>query len=94
MVTAIVLMQVERKSVNRIAETLADIDGVSEVYSVSGHYDLVGVVRVKDNEALSDIVTESMLKIDGILKSETMLAFRRFSRYELERMFAIGNEEP
>ena len=91
MVTAIVLLHVERKSVNQIAGIISGIEGVSEVYSVSGRYDLVALIRTGDNESLSDIVTNKMLQIEGIIESETMLAFRCFSQFELEKFFAVGN---
>jgi DNA-binding Lrp family transcriptional regulator len=67
--------------------------GITEVYSVSGRYDLIALIRTKDTETLSDIVTGSMLKIDGIVDSETMLAFRVHSKHDLDSMFSIGVEE-
>lgn len=91
MVTAIVVLKVDRKRVNEIAAQLSEMAGVSEVYSVSGRYDLVALVRTKDNDALAGIVTGAMLKVDGILESETMLAFRTHTKHDLEAMFAIGN---
>ena len=91
MVTALVLLRVERKLVNQIAEEISGIADISEVYSVSGNFDLVCIIRTQTNESLSDIVTSKMLQVDGILESETMLAFKCFSRFELERMFTIGN---
>lgn len=91
MVTAIVVLKVDRRLVNEIAAQLSAMDGVSEVYSVSGRYDLVALVRTKDNDALAGIVTGAMLKVDGILESETMLAFRTHTKHDLEAMFAIGN---
>jgi DNA-binding Lrp family transcriptional regulator len=92
MVTAIVALKVDRKHVNDIAARLSEIAGISEVYSVSGRHDLIALIRTRDNESLAEIVTESMLKIDGIQDSETMLAFRVHSRHDLEAMFAIGGE--
>jgi len=92
MVTAIVALKVDRKKVNEIASQLSSMKGITEVYSVSGRYDLIAIVRTKDNEALSDIVTGSMLKLDGIVDSETMLAFRTYSKHDLESMFSIGSE--
>ena len=62
----------------------------SEVYSVSGNYDLVVLVRVKSNDDLANLVTKKLLGIDSILKSETMLAFKAFSRHDLEAMFTVG----
>ncbi len=91
MVTAIVLLNVERHKINAMAEQLADMQGISEVYSVSGNYDLIAIVRVATNDALADLVTRTLLPLEGILKSETLLAFQAFSRHDLEAMFSIGN---
>jgi DNA-binding Lrp family transcriptional regulator len=90
MVTAIVLLKVKRDSVNSIAETLADMAGISEVYSVAGKYDLAVIIRVKTNDELALIVTESLLKIEGIIDSETMMAFKVHSKHDLESMFSLG----
>ena len=90
MVTSIILIHAERTRINEVAERLAEMDGISEVYSVSGNYDLVAIARVPANDDLADLVTRKMLAISGILKSETMLAFKAFSRHDLEAMFAIG----
>ena len=90
MVTSIILINTERKKINKVAEQLVGIEGVSEVYSVSGKYDLVVIVRVKTNDDLADLVTKKILSIDSILESETMLAFKSFSHHDLEAMFSIG----
>lgn len=90
MVTSIVLMNVKRTKINEVAEQLAEMEGISEVYSVSGNYDLIAVVRVASNDALAELVTKKLLAIEAILKSETMLAFKAFSRHDLEAMFAVG----
>ncbi len=92
MMTAIVLLNTQRDKVNAVAERIADLDGVTEVYSVAGRYDLAAIVRVKNDEALADVVTRDIRKIDGIEKSETLIAFRVYSRHDLERMFSIGFE--
>ncbi|MFP4315076.1 MAG: Lrp/AsnC family transcriptional regulator [Desulfovibrionales bacterium] len=92
MVNAIVLMNVEPARINDVAERLVEIDGVSEVYSVGGRYDIAVIIRVANNEALSDIVTGKFLKIAGIQSSETLIAFRTFSKHDLERLFSIGME--
>ena len=92
MVTALVLLNVERDKVNQVAEKIADLEGVTEVYSVAGRYDLGVVIRVKDNELLADVVTKGIRRIEGIEKSETLIAFRVYSRHDLESMFSIGLE--
>lgn len=90
MVTSIILMNVERLKISEVAEKLKKIDGISEVYSVSGNYDLVAIVRVKTNDALANLVTGRMHAIDAILNTETMLAFKTYSRHDLEAMFSVG----
>ncbi|MDW7773424.1 MAG: Lrp/AsnC ligand binding domain-containing protein [Desulfobulbaceae bacterium] len=90
MVTSIILINVERSKINETAAELAEMEGVSEVYSVSGNFDLVAIVRVSSNEELSELVTQKMLKINSILKTKTMLAFKAYSRHDLEAMFSIG----
>ena len=92
MVSAVVLLGLERNKINEVAQQLVALDGVTEVYSVAGQYDLVAVLRVKDNDALAELVTGKMLMLQGILRSETLIAFRVLSRYDLERMFAVGME--
>ena len=67
------------------------MDGISEVYSVSGRYDLVAMVRVKDNDGLADVVTRQMAEVEGIEHSETLLSFRCYSAHDLEGMFSIGS---
>ena len=92
MVSAVVLLVVEKSKVNDVAERLVELPGITEVYSVAGQYDLVAVLRVKDNDALAELVTGKMLMLQGIVRSETLIAFRVLSRYDLERMFAVGME--
>jgi len=87
MVTAIVLLTAEKDKVHSIAETLADMKEITEVYSIAGRYDLGVIVRGKDNENLAEFVTNQLLKVEGITDSETLIAFRVYSRYDLERMF-------
>jgi len=93
MVTAMVLINAERSKVDETAQKLVDLEGVAEVYSVAGPYDLVAIVRVDTNEELASIVTGSMLKLDGIEDTTTLIAFRTYSEYDLERMFSIGMDE-
>ncbi|TAN36165.1 MAG: Lrp/AsnC family transcriptional regulator [Verrucomicrobia bacterium] len=93
MITAMVLLNTERGQVNEVAERLAGLAGITEVFSVAGRYDLVAILRVKNNEALAEIVTRQMLQVAGITRSETLIAFQVFSRHDLERMFALGEEK-
>ena len=94
MVSAVILLVVEKSRINEVAEQLVELPSITEVYSVAGQYDLVAVARVADNEAIATAVTNQMLKIEGIIRTETLIAFRAYSRYNLERMFSIGMEEP
>jgi len=89
MVTSIILINAERTRINDVAEQLAGINSISEVYSVSGNYDLVAIVRVKSNDELSDLVTIELKEVDGIIHTESMLAFRAYSRHDLDAMFSI-----
>jgi DNA-binding Lrp family transcriptional regulator len=93
MVSAVILLQVQKDRVNEVAESLVNVDSITEVYSVAGHWDLVAIARVRHNDDVADVVTNHMLKIEGIQKSETLIAFRVYSRYDLERMFSVGMEE-
>jgi DNA-binding Lrp family transcriptional regulator len=90
MITAIVLLNVDRGRINDVADELAGIDGVSEVHSVAGRVDLVAILRVSKNEELADLVTEHIRRIDGITDSETLIGFRVHSSHDLEKMFSIG----
>ena len=89
MVMAVVLANVETDATNRVAQELANLPGVSEVYSVAGNYDLVAVLRVKDNEKLADLVTDRIRKVKGITRTETLIAFRTYSRHDLESLFNL-----
>lgn len=90
MVSALVLLTVERDKINEVAGTLATMDGISEVFSIAGRYDLAAVIRVADNERLADVVTNHIRSTAGITSSETLIAFRVYSRHDLDRMFSIG----
>jgi DNA-binding Lrp family transcriptional regulator len=92
MVSALVLIECEKGKINETAQILADVPGITEVYSVAGRVDLAAVIRVADNDRLAEIVTQKMLHIPGIARTETLIAFRVFSRHDLESMFSIGME--
>lgn len=92
MVTAIVLLKVDRDKINPVAERLAAMKAISEVYSVGGRWDLVAIIRVRQNEELADLMTKEMIGLEGIQKTETMVAFRAYSRHDLEAAFSLGLE--
>jgi DNA-binding Lrp family transcriptional regulator len=83
-VKAVVLINVQAEQTGSVAELLAAISGVVEVYSVAGNYDLVSVLSVQDNETLADVVTSKIRKVPGITRTETLIAFRSYSRRDLE----------
>ncbi len=90
MVTAIVFIRTAVDSVNDVAETIAAIEGVSEVYSVTGDLDLVALVRVRPLDDVSAVVTDGIAGVPGIVETQTHIAFRTYSRHDLESAFAIG----
>ncbi|MBK8986114.1 MAG: Lrp/AsnC ligand binding domain-containing protein [Chloroflexi bacterium] len=92
MVSAVVLLNVEPGQVNEVGARLAELKGISEVFSVGGRYDLVAIIRVKDNDTMAQLVTEKMHSVPGITNSETLIAFRVFSEHDLAAMFSIGLE--
>ena len=90
MVTAILLIKVERGKVVQVAETLAGVAGITEVYSVAGRYDLVAILRVRQPEDMAQLVTTDIVKVQGIQETETLTAFRAYSRHDLEAAFSLG----
>jgi DNA-binding Lrp family transcriptional regulator len=89
MVTFIILLNVKSNRITDIAEQLADMREISEVYSVTGLYDLVVIVRSKTNDDVAELVNNQIGMIEGIEKTDTMLAFKTFSQHDLESMFSI-----
>jgi DNA-binding Lrp family transcriptional regulator len=92
MITAIVLVKADPKKIPESAARLAGIDGVSRVYSVSGEWDLVALVEVTDYEAVASIVTEKFPEVPGIVRTQTLTAFRAYSKQDLEQAWDIGLE--
>ncbi len=90
MVTAIVLINAETNRIPDLALQIADMTGVQEVFSVAGRYDLVAVVKVAENEQLADVISDRMRHLEGIDATETLIAFRAYSRKELEAGFELG----
>jgi DNA-binding Lrp family transcriptional regulator len=93
MVTALVLIHAEGELVDEVAQKLIEYPGVSEVYSVAGEWDLAAVLRVSRNEDVADLMTHRILKTPGVQQTETLIAFKAYSRHDLDRMFAIGFPE-
>jgi DNA-binding Lrp family transcriptional regulator len=90
MVTAIVLIKADVARIPETAETIAEMPAVTEVYSVTGEFDLVAIVRVRSHEELGDVIPGSLNKVSGVTHTETHIAFRTYSRHDLEAAFAIG----
>ena len=82
MVTAVVLIKAETDKVPELAQTMAELEGVSEVFSVAGQYDLVALVRVRENEDLARVISEKMRKLPGITGSETLISFRVYTKQD------------
>lgn len=90
MITTIVLVKVDPATITQVAIRLAGIDGVAEVYSVSGEWDLVAIVKVNEFEQIARVVTEQFSQAPGILRTQTLTAFRAYSRKDLEQAWDIG----
>mgnify|MGYP001811671332 FL=1 len=90
MVTAIVLIKAETSQIPELANQIAEMDGVQEVFSVAGRVDLVAIVKVSRNEDLADVISDKMRHLKGIVETETMIAFRAYSKQELEAGFELG----
>jgi DNA-binding Lrp family transcriptional regulator len=88
-VTAIVLINTDRGRVVDVAQQLVEIDGVSEVFSVAGRFDLVALLRVATNDEMAELVTGHLLRVEGVAHTETLTAFKAYSRHDLERMFGL-----
>jgi DNA-binding Lrp family transcriptional regulator len=89
-ITAIVFIQAAVDRIPEVAERIAQIPGVTEVYSVTGDIDLIALVRVRDHEQIADVVADQLNKVDGVLSTETHVAFRTYSQHDLEAAFALG----
>jgi len=92
MITTIVMVSVESNRIPEVAQEIADLDGVSEVYSVAGDVDLIAIVRVREFDRIAEIIAGRLSKIEGVLHTDTHVAFRAYSRHDLESAFAIGLE--
>lgn len=90
MITAIVLVKTAVDRVGEVAEAIADLPSVTEVYSVTGEFDLVAIVRVRAHDELAQVIPGQLNKVDGVNSTETHIAFRTYSRHDLESAFSLG----
>lgn len=90
MVTAIVFVKAEVSRIPEVAEEIAALAGVSEVYSVTGAIDLIALVRVSNHDEVAEVVADQLNKVSGVLSTETHIAFRAYSSHDLEAAFALG----
>jgi DNA-binding Lrp family transcriptional regulator len=89
--TAIVLIEAERDALATLGGTLADLEGVSEAWSVTGEWDFVAIVRVPRHELLAEVITGQLVTLPGVTRTQTMVAFEVFSKHDLEAMFDVGS---
>jgi DNA-binding Lrp family transcriptional regulator len=87
---AVVLIESSRESLATLGGELADLDGVAEAYSVTGEWDFVAILRVPQHDQLADLVTGRIAALDGVVKTQTMVAFEAFSKHDLEALFSVG----
>ncbi|HWI72084.1 MAG TPA: Lrp/AsnC ligand binding domain-containing protein [Baekduia sp.] len=90
MTHAVVLIEAERDTLTTLGSALAGVDGVAEAYSVTGEWDFVAIVRVPRHEQLAEVITGQLVKLPGVSRTQTMVAFEVFSEHDLEAMFSIG----
>ncbi|MCL2454262.1 MAG: Lrp/AsnC ligand binding domain-containing protein [Micrococcales bacterium] len=92
MITAIVHIDTDASMIPEVAERVAELPEVSEVYSVTGEIDLIAMVRVHEHEHLADVIADAISKVDGVLRTQTYIAFRTYSRHDLDAAFALGTD--
>ena len=90
MTHAVVLIEADRTAMATLGGALADLDGVAEAYSVTGEWDFVAIVRVRETDQLARVVTENIGQLEGVSRTHTMVAFEAFSQHDLEALFSIG----
>ena len=93
MITAIVFVKADVARIPEVAEQIAALDGVSEVYSVTGDVDLIAVVRVRRHEDFADVIADRLNKVDGVQGTQTHIAFRTYSKHDLEAAFSLGLDD-
>jgi DNA-binding Lrp family transcriptional regulator len=93
MLTAIILVRSTRERMTRLGSELAAVEGVAEVYTVTGEWDFVAIVRVREHDDLASVVTQHLTRLEGIQRTQTMVAFQQFSAHDLEAMFGLGLDD-
>ena len=93
MLTAFILIKSTREGLAHLGPELADVDGVAEVYTVTGDWDFVAIVRVREHDDLAKVVTHQLTRLDDVERTQTMVAFQQFSAHDLEAMFGLGLED-
>jgi DNA-binding Lrp family transcriptional regulator len=91
-ITTIVLIRADPKAIPQVAQRIAGVEGVTDVYSVSGEWDLVAIVKVPEYDRIAQVVTEEFAKVPGIERTQTLTAFRAYSKKDLEQAWDIGVE--
>ena len=94
MLTAFILVKSSRAGLGHLGAELADVEGIAEVYTVTGEWDFIAIVRVREHEDLAKVVTQHLTKLRDVERTQTMVAFQQFSAHDLEAMFGLGLEEP
>ena len=92
MINAIVMIDAQAHAIPETAQAVADVDGVTEVYSVAGDADLIAMVRVREHEQLADVIADRLNKVEGVTGTATHIAFRTYSKHDLESAFSLGLE--
>lgn len=92
MITAVVMVKAEVARIPEVAEALVALEGVSEVYSVTGGVDLIAMVRVRTHDELADVIADRLNKVRGVTGTETHIAFATYSQHDLEAAFSLGVE--
>ena len=93
MLTAFILVKASREGLTSLGSHLADVEGIAEVYTVTGEWDFIAIARVREHDDLAQVVTRRLTHLEGIEKTQTMVAFQQFSAHDLEAMFGLGLED-
>lgn len=91
--TAFILLKASRNGLTTLGPHLADIEGIAEVYTVTGEWDFIAIARVREHDDLAQVVTKRLSQLEGIERTQTMVAFQQFSAHDLEAMFGLGLED-